>query len=64
MGTDEIKAVDTTGAGDAFLGYLAAMLSKGETLAAALKTANKAAAISTTKLGAAESVPYINEICR
>lgn len=64
LGTDEIKAVDTTGAGDAFLGYLAAMLSKGETLAAALKTANKAAAISTTKLGAAESVPYINEICR
>lgn len=64
FGTDKIKAVDTTGAGDAFLGYLAAMLSKGETLAAALKTANKAAAISTTKLGAAESVPYINEICR
>lgn len=61
--TDRVEAVDTTGAGDAFLGYLTSMLAAGHGLERALRTANRAAAVSTTKLGAAESVPLINEIC-
>lgn len=39
--------VDTTGAGDTFTGYFAAMISKGKTAAEALKTASAAAAIAT-----------------
>lgn len=61
--TDKVNAVDTTGAGDAFLGYLTSMLAKGYGLEKSLRIANRAAAICTTKLGAAESVPFIKEIC-
>jgi ribokinase len=53
-----VRAIDATGAGDAFAGALAACLQKGQPVAEAIKQANKYAALSTTKQGAQESFPY------
>lgn len=58
------KPVDTTGAGDTFTGYLAASISKGETVEEALRIASAAAAISTERLGAANSIPTASEVDR
>ncbi len=52
-----VSAVDTTGAGDCFTGALAAALSKGMDLSGALQVASVAAALSTMKKGAQESMP-------
>jgi len=57
-----VKAVDTTAAGDTFNGYLAVELACGKSIAEAIDVANKAAAISVTKLGAQSSIPYQGEI--
>ena len=54
--------VDTTGAGDTFTGYFAAMISKGKNAAEALKIASAAAAIATEKQGAASSIPPIANV--
>jgi len=56
----KIKTIDTTGAGDTFIGYYISSIANGLSIEESLKRANKAAAISTTKLGAAESIPEIN----
>lgn len=52
-----VSPVDTTGAGDCFTGSLAAALSKGVDLLGALRVASVAAALSTMKKGAQESMP-------
>lgn len=57
-----VTAVDTTGAGDVFLGYFIATISKGETVETALKTASLAAALTVTKAGAMPSIPTENEV--
>lgn len=49
----EVNAVDTNGAGDAHAGTLCAMLAEGVDLAQAIRIANIAAALSTTKFGSA-----------
>ena len=59
-----VKAVDTTGAGDVFNGALAAALSEGQALAAAVRFANAAAAISVTRVGTSVSAPTRKEIER
>ena len=56
------KAIDTTGAGDAFNGALAYGLSKEKSIKECLKLANRVAGISTTKLGAGDAMPFLNEI--
>ncbi len=58
-----IKVVDTTGAGDAFVGGFAAGLVKfeGDVLAAA-HFGNAVAALSVTKSGTAPSMPKAGEI--
>ena len=58
----KVHAVDTTAAGDVFNGALAVALSEGSELDEAVVFANKAAAISVTRLGAQASAPYRNEI--
>lgn len=58
----EIKAVDTTAAGDVFNGALVVALSEGRTLADAVRFACKASAISVTRQGAQSSVPYRSEV--
>lgn len=57
-----VKAVDTTAAGDVFNGALAVAISEGKDIEEAVSFANKAAAISVTRIGAQCSVPYRKEI--
>jgi ribokinase len=57
-----VKAVDTTGAGDCFVGALAAKLSDGAALREALTFANAAAAISVQRMGAGPSMPTAAEV--
>jgi ribokinase len=52
-----VDAVDTTGAGDCFCGYLAAGIDLGLALRETLAVANAAAALSVQNKGAAESFP-------
>ncbi|MEV5505674.1 ribokinase [Streptomyces orinoci] len=53
----EVRAVDTTGAGDAFTGALAARLARGEPLAEAVRFAVRVSAASVTRAGAQPSYP-------
>ena len=62
MKASPVKAIDTTGAGDAFNGGLAFGLSKGKSIKECLELANKVAGISTTKLGAGNAMPYLSDI--
>ena len=57
-----VKAIDTTGAGDAFNGGLAFGLSKNKPIKECLELANKVAGLSTTKLGAGDSMPFLKEV--
>ena len=62
MNASSVKAIDTTGAGDAFNGGLAFGLSKGKSIKECLELANKVAGISTTKLGAGDAMPFIKDL--
>ena len=63
VGAEPIETVvDTTGAGDCFVGTLAARLGSGTGLADALETANAAAALSVQKPGAAPSMPRAEDV--
>jgi ribokinase len=53
----EVAVVDTTGAGDAFSGAIAAGLASGATTREAARRANVAAALSVTASGAREGMP-------
>jgi len=57
-----VKAVDTTGAGDCFVGALAAQLAGGAAMRAALDYANAAASICVQRMGAAPSMPTAAEV--
>ncbi len=57
-----VAAVDPTGAGDAFLGALAAALAEGATLRDAVTRAGAAAALSVTQPGAQASFPDRAEV--
>ena len=52
-----VEPVDTTGAGDAFIGALAVFLAEDRILLQAVRWASAAAALSVTKLGAQASFP-------
>ena len=58
----DVKAIDTTGAGDAFNGGLAFGLSKGKSIKECLELANKVAGISTTKHGAGDAMPFTEDL--
>ena len=58
----KVKAVDTTGAGDCFVGALASQLASEATLYDALVYANAAASISVQRMGAAPSMPDPGEV--
>ncbi len=61
-GIVETDVVDTTAAGDTFLGYFIASLCKEETIEDALKTASYAASITVSRKGAGVSIPYAEEV--
>ncbi|MEH2568242.1 ribokinase [Bradyrhizobium sp. AZCC 2289] len=58
----QVKAVDSTGAGDCFVGALAAQLASGRTIDEALDYANVAASICVQRMGAAPSMPTAAEV--
>ncbi len=57
-----VKAVNTTGAGDAFNGALATAIAEGRDMEIALKFATCTSAISVTREGAAAAMPSRDEI--
>jgi ribokinase len=57
-----VAAVDTTGAGDAFIGALAVGLAEGQPLAEAVRLGAAAGALATTKGGAQPSLPWREDL--
>jgi ribokinase len=57
-----VDAIDTAGAGDCFVGALAAALLRGEELRSAAAFANRAASISVTRRGTAIAMPRASEL--
>ena len=57
-----VTAVDTTGAGDCFIGAVAAQLAGGNSIGDALSYANAAASICVQRMGAAPSMPTAVEV--
>ena len=57
----KVDAIDTTAAGDTFCGVLSVGIMEGMPVIEAIKLANKAAALSVTRMGAQKSIPYRNE---
>jgi ribokinase len=58
-----VRAVDTTAAGDTFIGYLAAGLAAdSDNMIGAIETAVRAAGIAVTRAGAIDSIPVADEI--
>lgn len=62
IGPTAVNAVDTTGAGDAFTGALAARIAAGGALADAARYASVAAALATTRPGAQGAYPNADEV--
>ena len=58
----KVKAVDTTAAGDTFVGGFAAALAAGKTKAEAIRFGQIAAALSVTRAGAQPSIPTSSDV--
>lgn len=58
----KVEAVDTTGAGDCFVGWLGASIAEGLPLRNAAQRAGVAASIKVTRAGAQPGMPYRKEI--
>ncbi|WP_338846539.1 ribokinase [Massilia sp. W12] len=58
----KVQVVDTTAAGDTFVGALAVGLGQGLDLRAAAAAAQYAAALTVTRLGAQSSIPQLAEV--
>lgn len=57
-----VRPLDTTGAGDAFMGALAYALSRGDSLTDAIVLANRCGALSTAALGTQPSFPASSNV--
>lgn len=57
-----VDVVDTTGAGDTFIGYFAAGLDQGDSFEQAVSNALTAASLKVTKKGTADAVPSRSEV--
>jgi len=57
-----VTPIDTTAAGDTFIGFLLASLTAGSTPDTALRLASQAASICVTRHGAADSIPTLKEV--
>ena len=57
-----VQAVDSTAAGDAFIGALAAMLNDGKGLEESVTFASAAGALAVTRVGAQSSIPNRQEV--
>lgn len=56
------KTVDTTAAGDTFIGALSVCLAKGADMKQAMRFASRCASVTVSRKGAAQSIPYLEEI--
>ncbi len=56
------KAIDTTAAGDTYVGALVTKLAEGADMKEAMTFASKASSITVTRRGAQQSIPYRNEV--
>ena len=59
---ETVATIDSTGAGDAFVGALAAAIAEGRSLAEAVDRALVAGALATTHAGAREGMPTAQEL--
>ena len=57
---ESVKTIDSTAAGDTYIGYYVSSLSKKISVEESMKIASKAASIATTIVGGANSIPKIN----
>ena len=57
-----VKAIDTTAAGDTFIGGFVAALAEGRSEADAIAFGQRAAALSVARIGAQTSIPYRHEL--
>ena len=57
-----MRVVDTTGAGDTFVGALAVLLAEGAPLEEAVRWGVHAGALACTRLGAQPSIPFRGEV--
>merc|ERR1712196_355464 len=62
VATRKVKPVDTTGAGDSFLGALGAKIVAGQNLEEAMAFANEVAAVSVTREGTQKSFPTLCQL--
>ncbi|AMB86483.1 ribokinase [Pseudomonas agarici] len=58
----KVKALDTTAAGDTFVGGFAAALACGKSEAEAIRFGQAAAALSVTRAGAQPSIPHLSDV--
>ena len=58
----KVKAIDTTAAGDTYVGALAVKLAAGEDIVSAANFASFASALKVTRKGAAVAIPTIEEV--
>ncbi|HVE53021.1 MAG TPA: ribokinase [Ramlibacter sp.] len=58
----EVRVVDTTAAGDTFIGAMCAARAAGQSMDAAVLRGIQAAAICVTRAGAQASIPYLHEL--
>lgn len=61
-GIYKTKAVDTTAAGDTYMGYFLAFSMDGKTVAKSMKAASVASGIAVSRQGASASVPALDEV--
>lgn len=57
-----VRAIDTTGAGDIFIGYYLAALQESHSVTRCLRLATQAAALGVQRHGAADSIPTRSEV--
>ena len=58
----KVEAIDTTAAGDSYMGALVCEISKGVPISQAMEFATKVAAYTVTKLGAQSSLPTLENL--
>lgn len=62
QGTYPVEVVDTTGAGDTFTGFFFASVAAGKPVPDAMELAARAASIAISRMGAAPSIPTLQEV--
>lgn len=58
----DIPVIDTTGAGDVFISSFCVQLTRDKSIAEAIRHATICSALTVSRMGAQQSIPYYNEI--